>query len=133
MNREPEALTVQHTEQVTTSWVKVSASTSAQGRVQVRVPRVGVIEVGDPQNPDGPTLTVANAGWEHFLTQVIHGTTNSGRLRSEFLPDGGFTLTDTATPKSPVLAYTKAEWDAFKLGVNAGELRSDDPRGALVS
>lgn len=132
MNREPEARTIQHTEQITASWVKASASTSAQGCVQVRVPRLGVIEIGDTKNPDGPTLTITNADWEHFLTQVIHGTIDSGRLRSEFLPAGGFTLTDTTTPNSPVLAYTKAEWDAFKLGVDAGELRSGDPRGARV-
>ncbi|MGW5875309.1 DUF397 domain-containing protein [Nocardiopsis terrae] len=133
MNREPEALTIQHTEPVTAPWVKASASTSAQGCVQVRVPRVGVIEVGDTKNPDGPTLTVPDADWEHFLIQFTRGdTTGFGRLRAEFLPGGGFTLTDTSTSKSPVLAYTKAELDAFKLGVDAGELRSGDPRGALV-
>ncbi|GHC98018.1 hypothetical protein GCM10007079_52030 [Nocardiopsis terrae] len=133
MNREPEALTIQHTEPVTAPWVKASASTSAQGCVQVRVPRAGLIEVGDTKNPDGPTITVSGADWEHFLTQVIRGdTTGSGRLRAEFLPEGGFTLTDTATPNSPVLAYTKAEWDAFKLGVDAGELRSGAPDGTLV-
>lgn len=113
-------------------WTKSSYSGTGATCVQVRVPRAGVIEIGDTKNPDGPTLTVPNADWEHFLTQVTHGTTDCGRLRAEFLPDGGFTLIDTTTSNSPVLAYTKTEWDAFKLGVDAGELRSDDPRGALV-
>lgn len=97
--------------------------------VQVRVPCADVIEIGDTKNPDGPTLTVPNIDWEHFLTQV---TIDFGRLRAEFFPDGGFTLTDTTTSNSPVLAYTKTEWDAFKLGVDVGELRSDDPPGTLV-
>ncbi|GAA1469314.1 DUF397 domain-containing protein [Nocardiopsis exhalans] len=114
------------------SWTKSSYSSTGATCVQVRVARLGVIEVGDTKNPDGPTLTVTSADWSHFLAQVTHGTTDSGRLISEFLPDGGFTLTDTATPGSPVLAYTKAEWGAFKLGVDAGELRSDDLRGVLV-
>lgn len=133
MNREPEALTIQHDEQVTAPWVKASASTSAQGCVQVRAPRAGVTEIGDTKNPGGPTLTVPNADWDYFLTQVTTGGTDFGRLHAEFLPDGGFTLTDTARPNSPVLTYTRAEWDAFKLGVVAGELRSGNPRGALVT
>jgi hypothetical protein len=92
-----------------------------------------VTEIGDTKNPDGPTLTVPDADWDHFLTQVTHGAADFGRLRAEFLPEGGFTLTDTARPDSAVLAYTRAEWDAFKLGVEAGELRSGNPRGTLVS
>jgi hypothetical protein len=92
-----------------------------------------VTEIGDTKNPDGPTITVPEADWDHFLTQVSTGGTEFGRLHAEFLPGGGFTLTDTARPDSAVLTYTQAEWDAFKLGVEAGELRSGDPRGALVS
>ncbi len=114
-------------------WTKSSYSSTGATCVQVRVPRVGVVEVGDTKDPDGPTLTIPNADWEHFLTQVTHGTTDFGSLRAEFLPDGGFNLTDMNTPNSPILVYTKAEWDAFKLGVDAGELRSDDPRGTLVA
>ncbi|WP_235005980.1 DUF397 domain-containing protein [Nocardiopsis sp. JB363] len=114
-------------------WVKASASTSAQGCVQVRSPREGVIEVGDTKNPAGPTLSVPHSAWEHFLNQVTTGRTAHGRLRPEFLADGGFTLTDTATPDSPILVYTKAERDAFELGVQAGELRGARPQGILVN
>jgi hypothetical protein len=124
---------MQHDEQTASPWVKASASTSAQGCVQVRAPRLGVTEIGDTKNPDGPTLTVPEADWDHFLTQVATGRTDFGRLRADFLPDGGFTLTDTNRPGAPTLTYTKAEWDAFKLGVDAGELRSGNPRGTLVS
>ncbi|WP_116248470.1 DUF397 domain-containing protein [Nocardiopsis sp. FIRDI 009] len=114
-------------------WTKSSFSSTGATCVQVRAPRAGVIEIGDTKNPNGPTLTVPNDDWEYFLDRVARGTTDFGRLRAEFLLDGGFTLTDTAEPGSPVLVYTKAEWDAFKLGVEAGELRSGDPRGVLVS
>lgn len=116
-----------------TAWVKPSASTNPQGCVQVRSPREGVTEIGDTKNPNGPTLTVPHAAWEHFLDQVATGRTAYGRLRPEFLADGGFTLTDAATPNSPALVYTKAEWDAFKLGAQAGELRGTNPQGTLVS
>ncbi|MEV2276925.1 DUF397 domain-containing protein [Nocardiopsis sp. NPDC049922] len=112
--------------------MKSSASTSAQGCVQVRVPRAGMIEIGDTKNPDGPTLTVPDTDWDHFLTQVATGGTDCRRLCAAFLSHGGFTLTDTAVPRSPVLVFTKAEWDAFKQGVDAGELRGTDPRGILV-
>ena len=114
-------------------WTKSSYSSTGATCVQVRVPRAGVTEIGDTKHPDGPTLTVPDNDWEHFLEQVANATADFGRLRAQFLPDGGFTLTDTATPNSPVLTYTKAEWDAFKLGVDAGELRSGDPRGVPVS
>jgi hypothetical protein len=112
--------------------VKSSFSTNPQGCVQVRAPHAGVTEIGDTKSPDGPTLTVPNADWDHFLIQVATAGTDFGRLHADFLPDGGFTLTDTARPSSPVLTYTRAEWDAFKLGVEAGELRSGNPRGTLV-
>ncbi|MFI6575384.1 DUF397 domain-containing protein [Nocardiopsis sp. NPDC050513] len=114
-------------------WTKSSFSSTGATCVQVRAPRPGVTEIGDTKNPDGPTLTVPGFDWEYFLGQVTNGTTDFGRLRAEFLPDGGFTLTDTGIPNSLVLTYTKSEWDAFKLGVEAGELRSEDPRGLLVS
>ncbi len=114
-------------------WVKSSLSTNPQGCVQVRVPYAGVIEIGDTKNPDGPTLTVPHADWEHFLDQVATGGTTFRRLRVAFLPDGGFTLTDTTIPNSPTLTYTKAEWDAFHAGALAGELRGEHPRGVLVS
>ncbi|WP_017601125.1 DUF397 domain-containing protein [Nocardiopsis lucentensis] len=114
-------------------WTKSSFSSTGATCVQVRTPRAGVIEIGDTKNPTGPTLTVPNDDWEYFLDRVARGTTDFGRLSLGFLPDGGFTLTDTGAPNSPVLVYTKAEWDAFKLGVEAGELRSGDPRGVLVS
>lgn len=114
------------------AWVKSSFSTNPQGCVQVRAPRPGMTEIGDTKNPDGPTLTVPNADWDHFLARVTTDGTDFGRLHAEFLPDGGFTLTDTTRPSSPVLTYTRAEWGAFKLGVDAGELRSGNPHGTLV-
>ncbi|MBB6118243.1 hypothetical protein FHS13_000171 [Nocardiopsis algeriensis] len=92
-----------------------------------------MIEVGDTKNPDGPTLTVPNADWEHLLDQIVSDGTDFGRLHAVFLLDGGFTLTDTGIPNSPTLTYTKAEWDAFRAGVLAGELRGDNPRGVLVT
>ncbi|MCY9782556.1 DUF397 domain-containing protein [Nocardiopsis sp. EMB25] len=113
-------------------WHKSSYSGGTNECVQVRTPHAGVIEIGDTKAPTGPTLTVPDSDWKYFLDQVARGTTDFGRLRAEFLPDGGFTLTDTAVPNSPVLAYSKSEWDAFKLGVDAGELRSHNPRGVLV-
>ncbi|MEU5854567.1 DUF397 domain-containing protein [Nocardiopsis dassonvillei] len=116
-----------------TAWVKSSLSTNPQGCVQVRVPYVGAIEVGDTKNPAGPTLTVPHADWEYFLDQVVSGRTIFRRLHATFLPNGGFTLTDTAIPGSPTLTYTKAEWDAFHAGALAGELRGEHPRGVLVS
>ncbi|MFC9084881.1 DUF397 domain-containing protein [Nocardiopsis dassonvillei] len=114
-------------------WTKSSYSSTGATCVQVRVPHVGVIEVGDTKNPAGPTLTVPHADWEYFLDQVATGGSTFGRLRIAFLSDGGFTLTDTAIPNSPTLTYTKAEWDAFHAGALAGELRGERPRGALVS
>ncbi|WP_081748766.1 DUF397 domain-containing protein [Nocardiopsis sp. CNT312] len=116
-----------------TAWVKASFSTNPQGCVQVRVPRTGLVEIGDTKDPHGPTLTVPARDWDHFLDQVARGTTDFARLHAAFPTGGGFTLTDTAAPGSPALVYTRAEWDAFKLGVDAGELRGHDPRGALVS
>jgi hypothetical protein len=92
-----------------------------------------VVEIGDTKNPGGPTLTVPHTDWEYFLDQVTRGKTIFRRLHATFLPDGGFTLTDTAIPDSPALTYTKAEWDAFQAGALAGELRGDQPRGVLVS
>ncbi|WP_017573676.1 DUF397 domain-containing protein [Nocardiopsis halotolerans] len=133
MKRESTALAAHRAETVAAPWFKASASTSAQGCVQVRSPREGVTEIGDTKNPDGPTLTVPHADWEYFLDQVVNGATGFRRLHAAFLPDGGFTLTDTGAPNSPTLTYTKAEWDAFKLGAEAGELRGDSPRGVLVS
>ncbi|OLT26015.1 DUF397 domain-containing protein [Nocardiopsis sp. CNR-923] len=109
--------------------MKSSFSTNPQGCVQVRVPRAGTIEVGDTKNPQGPTLTVPDSDWDHFLTQVTTGGTDYGRLRPTFLPHGGFTLADATTPRSPALVFTEAEWDAFKRGVEAGELRGGQPRG----
>ncbi|MFI6578534.1 DUF397 domain-containing protein [Nocardiopsis sp. NPDC050513] len=132
MHPEDDAPNTQSYEQTATRWVKSSASTSAQGCVQVRVPRAGMVEIGDTKNPDGPTLTVPDTDWDHFLTQVATGRTDYRRLRPTFLPHGGFTLTDTTTPHSPVLVFTQPEWDAFKLGVDAGELHSGHPRGVLV-
>ncbi|MGW5875286.1 DUF397 domain-containing protein [Nocardiopsis terrae] len=104
------------------TWMKSSYSSTGATCVQVRSPREGVTEIGDTKKPEGPTLTVPHAAWDHFLDQVATGRTAYGRLRPQFLPDGGFTLTDTATPGSPTLVYTKAEWDAFELGARAGEL-----------
>ncbi|WP_304452104.1 DUF397 domain-containing protein [Nocardiopsis sp. YSL2] len=114
-------------------WTKSSYSSTGATCVQVRVPRAGVTEIGDTKKPDGPTLTVPNSDWDHFLDQIAMGGTDFGRLRAEFLPGGGFTLTDTTRPGSPTLTYTRAEWEAFKLAVEAGELRSGHPRGTLVS
>ncbi|KOX17017.1 DUF397 domain-containing protein [Nocardiopsis sp. NRRL B-16309] len=114
-------------------WTKSSYSSTGATCVQVRAPRPGVTEIGDTKNPHGPTLTVPNAAWDHFLDQVATGGTNFGRLHAEFLPDGGFILTDTNRPGVPALTYTRTEWDAFKLGVEAGELRSGNPVGTLVS
>ncbi|WP_444964283.1 DUF397 domain-containing protein [Nocardiopsis sp. M1B1] len=113
--------------------MKSSLSTNPQGCVQVRVPYVGVIEIGDTKNPAGPTLTVPHADWDYFLGQVVSGRTVFRRLHTTFFPDGGFTLTDTAIPNSPTLTYTKAEWDAFHAGALVGELRGEHPRGVLVS
>lgn len=113
-------------------WVKASASTSAQGCVQVRSAGAGLTEIGDTKNPHGPTLTIPNADWTYFLDQVAEGRADYRRLVPHFLPDGGFTLTDTAAPNDPTLVYTKAEWDSFKTGARAGELRTPDPRGVLV-
>ncbi|MFD3686797.1 DUF397 domain-containing protein [Nocardiopsis sp. NPDC058631] len=110
-------------------WTKSSYSSTGATCVQVRSPRSGMTEVGDTKNPNGPTLTIPNADWDHFLDHVADGESDFGRLRAEFLPNGGFTLTDTISPDSPTLAYTKAEWDAFKLGVEAGELRVGSLRG----
>ncbi|MFV2199035.1 DUF397 domain-containing protein [Nocardiopsis sp. LOL_012] len=113
-------------------WTKSSYSSTGATCVQVRVPRTGAVEIGDTKNPHGPTLTVPARDWDHFLDQVARGTTDFARLHAAFPPGGGFTLTDTADPHSPTLVYTRAEWEAFKLGVDAGELRSGDPRGVLV-
>ncbi|WDZ90378.1 DUF397 domain-containing protein [Nocardiopsis sp. HUAS JQ3] len=114
-------------------WTKSSYSSTGANCVQVRSPRDGVIEIGDTKNPGGPTLTVPHADWEYFLDQVVSGGTVFRRLHATFLPDGGFTLTDTGISNSPALIYTKAEWDAFHAGALAGELRGEHPRGALVS
>lgn len=113
-------------------WTKSSYSSTGATCVQVCAPRAGVTEIGDTKNPDGPTLTVPNADWDQFLDQIAMGGTDFGRLRPEFLPGGGFTLSDTTRADSAVLTYTQAEWEAFKLGVEGGELRSADPRGTLV-
>ena len=114
-------------------WTKSSYSSTGATCVQVRPSREGVTEIGDSKHPDGPTLRVPHASWDHFLDQVATGRAAYGRLLPNFLPDGGFTLTDTSAPGSPTLTYTKAEWDAFNLGAKAGELRSTDPLGTLVS
>lgn len=90
-----------------TSWVKPSASTNPQGCVQVRSPREGMTEIGDTKNPDGPTLIVPHAAWDHFLNQIATGHTAYGRLRPEFLADGGFALTDTAAPNPPLWSTPK--------------------------
>lgn len=114
-------------------WTKSSYSSTGATCVQVRVPYVGVIEIGDTKNPAGPTLTVPHADWEYFLDQVVNSRTVFRRLHATFLPDGGFTLTDTGIPNSPTLTYTKTEWDAFHAGALAGELKGECPRGVLVS
>lgn len=113
------------------NWIKASASTSAQGCVQVRSTGVGLTEIGDTKNPHGPTITIPNADWTYFLDQVAEGRADYRRLVPHFLPGGGFTLIDTVT-NTPDLTYTRAEWDSFKAGAQAGELRTPDPRGVLV-
>lgn len=113
-------------------WVKSSASSNPQGCVQVRSTGDGHTEIGDTKAPHGPTITVPTEDWDHFLDQITAGQGDDGRLSPCFLPDGGFTLTDTAGQGTPVLTYTRAEWEAFRSGVLAGELRGAHPRGALV-
>ncbi|WP_017605238.1 DUF397 domain-containing protein [Nocardiopsis alkaliphila] len=113
-------------------WVKSSASSNPQGCVQVRSTGEGLTEIGDTKDPHGPTLTVPTAVWDHFLDQVASDRNGYGRLSPRFLPEGGFTLTDTAVPGAPVLTYTEAEWVAFRLGAQAGELRGSHPRGVPV-
>ncbi|ADH69633.1 DUF397 domain-containing protein [Nocardiopsis dassonvillei] len=114
-------------------WTKSSYSSTGATCVQVRSLRGGVIEIGDTKNLTGPTLTVPHADWEYFLDQIATGGTIFRRLRAVFLPDGGFTLTDTAIPNSPTLTYTKAEWDAFHAGALAGELKGEHLRGVIIS
>ncbi|MFV2199081.1 DUF397 domain-containing protein [Nocardiopsis sp. LOL_012] len=91
---------------------------------------VGKHELGD----DSPTLFFPSAHWDGFCSSIARGKPRSvGEVDAVFTPEGGFTLTEASNDDAPVIVYDRDEWDAFKLGVDAGELRSDDPRGVLVS
>ncbi|RKS05908.1 uncharacterized protein DUF397 [Nocardiopsis sp. Huas11] len=81
-----------------------------------------------------PTLIFPRADWDGFCALVARGErTGVGEVAAAFTSDGGFTLTETSNVGAPTIVYDRDEWEAFKLGVEAGELRSGDPRGTLVS
>mgnify|MGYP001228267440 CR=1 FL=1 len=67
-------------------WRKSSYSSNPQGCVQVRVPRKGMVEIGDTRESQGPTITVPHAEWESFLNQVVNGERTHGSLPSVPLP-----------------------------------------------
>lgn len=106
-------------------WVKSSFSTNPNGCLQIKRLSTHVV-IGDTKNPDGPTLTVANAHWDDFLHAIRTGsTTVTGALHATPEPDGGFALNSPAAD-SPILRYTRSERVAFLRGVSNGELRSSD-------
>ncbi|OLT30709.1 hypothetical protein BJF83_24615 [Nocardiopsis sp. CNR-923] len=81
-----------------------------------------------------PTLFFPNAHWDKFCSSIARGKPGSvGEVAAVFTSDGGFTLTEASNDAAPTIAYDRDEWDAFRLGVEAGELRSENPRGVLVS
>ena len=90
---------------------------------------VGKTQLGE----HSPTLVFPNETWDRFCTSVAQGDRISiGTVQAVFTSDGGFTLTESDNDQAPKIAYDRSEWEAFRLGVQAGELRGSDPRGVLV-
>lgn len=81
-----------------------------------------------------PTLFFPSAHWDEFCTLVARGErTSIGEVAAVFTADGGFTLTEASNDVAPTILYDRDEWEAFRLGVEAGELRSETTLGVLVS
>lgn len=90
---------------------------------------VGKTQLGE----HSPTLVFTNSDWDRFCSSVAQGDpTSIGTVQAVLTSDGGFTLTESGNEQAPDIVYDRTEWEAFKLGVQAGELRGAEPRGVLV-